>query len=115
MDNEILDRVRQRLDCLQISPRAASLEAGLNAHYLQKLFAGKATDITISKLKALASVLETSPEWLMSGRGPEHLPHEVASFMDALTNKLDDQGKQTVMDMIDFEIERSETRKTSKD
>lgn len=74
---DIRDRIQQRLDALDMSARAASLEAGLNTHFLQKYLSNPDHSIKVENLRRLAPVLETTPEWLLSGIGPEHQDPEL--------------------------------------
>jgi transcriptional regulator with XRE-family HTH domain len=65
-------RIRQRIEALETSARAVSIAAGLSTHFLQKYLANPDHSIKVENLRALAPVLETTPEWLLSGIGPEH-------------------------------------------
>lgn len=76
------DRIRERLNDLDKSARAASVEAGLNTHFLQGVLANDARSITIDNLIKLAAVLETSPEWILVGRGPDDLPAGASEMLD---------------------------------
>jgi len=104
------ERIQQRLDDLELSPRAASIKAGLSTHFLQNLFANEDKGINTASLIKLAEALEVTPEWLLTGRGEKTVTPEVLSFMDAFANKLDEEGRKTVMDMLEFEVVRSEAR-----
>ncbi|MEM6898432.1 MAG: helix-turn-helix transcriptional regulator [Pseudomonadota bacterium] len=106
MDKDILERIQERLEALGITSRAASMEAGLNAHFLQKLFAGKTEDMTTAKLIKLAGVLETSPEWLLTGRGASDTTAEVIEFIDLLENKLSERDRDEI-----YEIGRLKARR----
>ena len=66
---ELRDRVQQRLDALGLSPRAASLKAGLNTHFLQAILSGKSESPRADNLGKLATALETNAEWLLNGSG----------------------------------------------
>lgn len=71
---ELRDRVQQRLDALGLSPRAASLKAGLNTHFLQAILSGKSDSPRAENLGKLAAALETNAEWLLNGSGdPSHV------------------------------------------
>lgn len=77
---DIRDRIQQRLDALDKSARAASLEAGLNTHFLQKYLNNPDHSIKVENLRKLAPVLETTPEWLLSGIGPEYQDPELQTL-----------------------------------
>jgi transcriptional regulator with XRE-family HTH domain len=74
---DIRDRIQQRLDALGKSARSASLDAGLNTHFLQKYLSNPDHSIKVENLRKLAPVLETTPEWLLSGIGPEYQDPEL--------------------------------------
>lgn len=77
---DIKDRIQQRLDALDKSARAASLEAKLNTHFLQKYLSNPEHSIKVENLRKLAPVLETTPEWLLSGIGPEYRDPELETL-----------------------------------
>lgn len=64
----INDLVRTRLERLGLSPRAASLKAGLNSHFVQNLLSGKVQSVKTESLVKLADALETTPEYLIEGK-----------------------------------------------
>jgi SOS-response transcriptional repressor LexA len=71
----ILSRIDQRLDREKISARAACLKAGLSAGQIKTMRRqhrlGRQHGVSSSTLKRLAGALNTTPEWLTSGVGPE--------------------------------------------
>ena len=68
------DRIRDRLEALDLSPRAASLKAGLSTHFLQRALSQADSSMAVDNLLRLAQVLETSPEWLLTGTVPGQPP-----------------------------------------
>lgn len=85
-------RVQSRLDALSLSPRAASLKAGLNTHFLQAVLSGKSESPRGINLEKLAAALETTPQWLLNGTGDPDQPvdkasAEVLSFLSGLDAK----------------------------
>lgn len=66
MSNQLKTRIKERLDALGISPRAASLRVGSNPDLIRGLTReGIEPNPTAETLNKLAAALETSPEWLM--------------------------------------------------
>jgi hypothetical protein len=87
--NEILrQRIGERVGALKISWRRASLEAGLEAGYIQDIITGRAKGLDEEALTSLATVLKCSPAYLigqsedLSGVGepvhgmPASAPHD---------------------------------------
>jgi len=70
-DESLSDRIGQRLQKLGLSERQASLRAGLSDSYLRNIREGKSTAPRIDTLKKIALVLETTPDWLISGKQGE--------------------------------------------
>lgn len=63
--NEILrQRIGERVNTLKISWRRASLEAGLEAGFIQDLVTGRSANPTEGALASLASVLQCSAAYL---------------------------------------------------
>lgn len=89
---EMKDRIALRLEALGLSPRAASLKAGLNTHFLQAVLSGKSESPRGDNLSKLARALETTAQWLMDGTGDPSQPMdeptaEVVSIMPSLDAK----------------------------
>lgn len=64
--NEILrQRIGERVNTLKISWRRASLEAGLEAGFIQDLVTGRSTDPSEQALASLALVLQCSAAYLI--------------------------------------------------
>ncbi|WP_114773084.1 hypothetical protein [Microvirga subterranea] len=69
--NEILrQRIGERVNTLKISWRRASLDAGLEAGFIQDLVTGRSTNPSTQALESLASVLQCSAAYL-TGEGDE--------------------------------------------
>jgi len=64
-------RIQVRLQELGLSERQASLKAGLSDSYLRNIREGKSSAPRIDTLKKIALVLDTTPDWLMSGERVE--------------------------------------------
>jgi transcriptional regulator with XRE-family HTH domain len=86
---DMTQRIQSRLEALGLSPRAASMKAGLNTHFLQAVLSGKSESPRGVNLEKIAAALETTPAWLMSGTGDPSIPTdaqtaEVISIMPSL-------------------------------
>ncbi len=71
MTNDIKERIRHRLEKLNISMRSASLEAGLSDAFIRNIITGKSASPRGINLTKLAHVLRTTETWLQDGEGPE--------------------------------------------
>lgn len=83
MDEGIQKRIEQRLAELDLSPRAASLQAGGSPDLIRGLLRGKQRSFRGENLTKLAQVLDVSVNWLLTGEH-EHLSSEdVAASLTA--------------------------------
>ncbi len=75
MSNELLHRIQARLKAVGLSESAASKAAGLSADTIRNLrrdlHAGKQRSMNAASLEALAPVLKTTAQWLLTGEGAE--------------------------------------------
>ncbi|MEL6569369.1 MAG: hypothetical protein AAFQ22_13195 [Pseudomonadota bacterium] len=67
----LIERVQEALSEADLSPRAASLAANLSARFITDLIDGSKRSISIENAKALAPILNRTPEWLAFERGPK--------------------------------------------
>lgn len=67
-DETLKTRIEQKLAERDMSARAASLEAGGSPDLLRPLLTGRTESLRMNHLVALAKVLDTTPEWLLTGR-----------------------------------------------
>ena len=95
----LTNRIQSRLDALSLKPRAASVRAGLNTHYLQKVLSGETKSISVDALLKLAEALETSPEWLLLGRGPDEMPPGATELLN-LYAQLPDLDRKSALDYV---------------
>jgi hypothetical protein len=72
-------RIGERVSALKISWRRASLEAGLEAGFIQDIITGRSGDPGEEPLASLAAVLKCTPAYLLGqsdeltgGEGPAH-------------------------------------------
>lgn len=72
----IIQRIERRLAILGLSPRAASVAAGLSPDAIRgirrQFNSGIQKGISTRTVRALAVTLQTTPEWLLTGLGPEN-------------------------------------------
>ncbi|CAL8981571.1 hypothetical protein RHODOP_04504 [Rhodoplanes sp. P11] len=73
---DIVERINRRLASVGLKAATASRRAGLSDSAIYNLRRGAAGKITVkgataATFVALARVLETTPQWLMTGDGPE--------------------------------------------
>jgi SOS-response transcriptional repressor LexA len=84
---EMLKRIDQRLREVNMSDRAASLAAGLSAAQLRTMrrqyFHGTQHGVSVRTITGLARALRTTPEWLMSGTGPQETANGIAQTESA--------------------------------
>ncbi len=75
MSYDLLHRIQARLTAVRMSESAASKAAGLSADTVRNLRrdlnAGKPRSMNAASLEALAPILKTTPQWLMTGEGAE--------------------------------------------
>ncbi len=103
----IRDRILERLDALGLSARAASVNAGLNTHFLQKYLNNENHSMRVENLVALAEVLETTPEWLLSGKEerPAEDP-ELGKVVDYWSRRLDRDARERVLGYMEYEANK---------
>lgn len=69
MVSDMAQRIRDRLDELKKSARAASLEVGKSPDLLRGILSGRNKSLNAATAARLADVLGVSVEWLMTGQG----------------------------------------------
>jgi SOS-response transcriptional repressor LexA len=67
MQDDVRNRIDQRLKELGKSPRAASLDSGMGATAIRDIFRRPENSLTLETIRKLAVGLETSAEWLAFG------------------------------------------------
>ena len=96
-------RIRERLEALGKKARAASIEAGLNTHFLQRVLAEENAAITTENLIKIAKVLETTPEWLLTGKAFEDIPPGAEELL-SVYRELDEQGRRGLVDVARWKL-----------
>lgn len=75
----IADRVRERLDALDLNPAETARRAGLGRTFIHDLLAGKKKSIRGTGLSVLASTLECDAEYLLGEQATPRRPFRDAS------------------------------------
>ena len=111
MDHGIQQRINQRLDELDISPRAASLKAGGSADLIRGLLRGKQRSFRGENVTKIAEVLGVSAHWLLTGEGDAIGPAKhlipVVGYVGAGAEifSIDDHAKGTGLDEVELPID----------
>lgn len=78
MPNDTLKtRIEQKLAELGLSARKASIQAGGSPDLLRPLLSGRTDSLRSTHLIAMARVLKTTPEWLLTGQHKSDTPAEI--------------------------------------
>ena len=104
-ESGIQTRIKQRLEELGLSMKGASQEAGLGETAIRDLMRPGHSPRT-STIEALAPVLQTSVEWLMTGRGPEAQDPEVAEIVDIWSRIPDRDAKKALLDFARWQARK---------
>ncbi len=75
-NREIVNRIREGLDRLGLSPRKASIEAGYGPDLIRDWFDDHSVMPRVDSIEALSSVLRMTPEELAFGRKPRRARRE---------------------------------------
>lgn len=68
MSDELAERIRKRLKELNLSAHAASLRADGSPSLIPNILNGRSSNPRADTLAKLAAVLQTTPEWLLTGK-----------------------------------------------
>lgn len=66
---QVVARIKKRLSDLQLEPESASTEAGFEADYLQRIISGGLREFRTDRIKRIATALQCSASWLLTGEG----------------------------------------------
>lgn len=77
MENPVAKRIQQRLDELNLNQSSAARKVGRTRELLRGVLTGKARLPTADNLKLIAIALETTPDWLLEGKGPKEATDRV--------------------------------------
>lgn len=67
MQSELIERIKQRLGDLDMTPRELSKKARLGQDFVSELLRGRKKNVRSDNLDLIARVLETSTQWLLTG------------------------------------------------
>src|ERR1700678_2986272 len=88
----LVERLTQRLDTLGLTPRAASLKTGRGPDVIRNITRAasgkKAYHPRTDTLQLIAAVLETTPEWLLTGQTAQPMKGDQESWSKAPPNGL---------------------------
>ena len=117
MAEELRDRVQQRLAELGLSAREASVTAGGSESLVANILQGKSRNPRGDTLENLARVLQTSSEWLLTGRAPHQnevrtadvplpdrfsMPRDVPVFGTVAGSELGKGAFQLTADVVEY-------------
>lgn len=100
---EILGRIFKRMNALGLSRNAVGIQAGLTRDIVRSIergiSSGRQRGVSSSTIEKLAPVLRTTPQWLLSGEGPEdggdhidveeHAPEPETAPLDAFPSNIE--------------------------
>lgn len=69
--DEIRERIQDRIDGLGLSVRGASISAGMGETTLRNYLKGMTESLTVESVNKLAPVLKVSSQWLLTGVSAE--------------------------------------------
>ena len=100
---DLYERIEQKLSDLKMSARAASLASGKGSDVIRNLQravrSNSEFEFRTGTLEALANVLQTSPEWLLSGSGPD-----IVTYSKKVSK--DDDGMMSIFETRDIDGDR---------
>ncbi|MCA8902081.1 MAG: hypothetical protein KDA53_12610 [Hyphomonas sp.] len=100
------DRLRQRLADIGKNHTTASEEAGREAQFLKGVFRNRDQSVTLDSFLRLADAAETTPEWLLTGRGPQDMPPGAAELLEIYIS-LPESERQLLVDLARWRLERN--------
>lgn len=86
--------------------KAASFKAGLGETAVRDMLRRENHSPRTATLEKLAPVLQTTVEWLLTGKGEEN--RETAEIIDIWDHKLDDVARREVLDFARWKARQSD-------
>jgi len=110
INEDMLTRILQALERKKLKKAEASRAAGFSPTFLRDLFPEgdqppRKRSLTYENLKALADVLETTPEWLAEGRGP--MTADAGGELVSIMPRLDQRRRAEVTQYARFLAEQA--------
>lgn len=81
MTQTLADRMKLRMDELGLNPSSASARIGKSRDIIRNIVRGQTKTPSAANLALIAQALETSPEWLLEGKGPKEV-REIGSTVE---------------------------------
>jgi hypothetical protein len=103
-------RIRERLETLKLSERAASLKAGLNARFLTDLLLNPDMSPRAENLRKLAAALETTPDWIDRGIDTRQIDDTTAELLTIMP-KLSARARRRLLENAKTEAKLSDEAK----
>jgi len=101
------DRIRERLEALGLSERAASMKAKLNPRFITDLLLNPDMSPRADNMRKLAEALETSADWLDRGVDVARIDAATAELMP----RLDDAARRRLVEIAKVEAKLSKLPK----
>ena len=96
------DRIRERLEALGLSERAASMRAKLNPRFITDLLLNPDMSPRADNMRKLAEALETTPDWLDRGIDTARIDAATAELISIMP-KLDDAARRRIVEIAKVE------------
>lgn len=71
MENQLAKRIQERLEDLGLTPTSAAKKVGKTRELLRGVLSGKSQSIKADNLPFVLEALETTSDWLLTGKGPK--------------------------------------------
>lgn len=104
------DRIRERLEALGLSERAASMKAKLNPRFITDLLLNPDMSPRADNMRKLAEALETSADWLDRGVDVARIDAATAELIQ-LMPRLDDAARRRLVEIAKVEAKLSKIPK----
>lgn len=82
------DRIRQRMEAMSLSQTDLAKACGIKPPSVNDWFSNKTKMIDGKNLVAVARALNTSPEWIMTGRGVSEQSHDLGINLPMMSEAL---------------------------
>ena len=97
---DMRDRIRSRLSELNITVNAAQDRIGKSSDFLKQYLMGRSKGMNTENLIKLAAALETTPEWLLDGRGGKEATRDSAEVVN-IWDRIPDANRAAAKRMLE--------------
>lgn len=104
------DRIRERLEALGLSERAASMKAKLNPRFITDLLLNPDMSPRADNMRKLAEALETTPDWLDRGVDMTRIDAATAELISIMP-KLDEKARRRIVAIAKVEAQSAKDPK----